>query len=267
MDITMHGIQLQENKHRHENSMKYHFHEVYQIIYVLENEGEITFNDQTHTFGKNTLAFITPHSPHAVLSESKMTVLVVEFDFEKLDIGMQKLLQHETLDHTKIEHLSLLEARDVRQLLRRMLYEQNQGGPINIIASKIYLAELLLLLLRKKEDTEVKYADALRAERLKQYIDTNYFEKMDSDVLSQKLDISSRHVHTIFKKHFGITPIRYLKEVRLESAKVLLKETNKDIAAICFEVGFDAISTFYRSFTNYTNLSPNKYRLKHKNYH
>lgn len=262
MDITMHGIRLQENKHRKENIEKRHFHEVYQIIYVLENTGEITFNQQRHTFSKDSLAFITPHSHHAVTSDDKMTVLVLEFDFAQLDAGTKKLLQHGSLDHTKLEHLNALEAGDVRQLLRRMLYEQQQGGTINIIAMKIYLAELLLILLRRKEEYDATDADSLRAERLKKYIDTNYFEKMDSNVISQKLGISSRHVHTIFKEQFGTTPMKYVNEVRLEVAKVLLKETDQEIATICFEVGFDAISTFYRRFTSYTNLSPNKYRLK-----
>ena len=264
MDITMHGIRLQENRHRKENIEKRHYHEVFQIIYVLEDKGEITLNEQKHTFSKNCLAFIPPGTYHAVTSEGKMTVLVLEFDYTQLDAGTRKLLQQDPLNHTKFELLNVLEAGDVRQLLRRMLYEQKQGETVNIIAMKIYLAELLLILLRRKEESDAVDADSLRAERLKKYIETNYFEKMDSNTISQKLGISTRHVHTIFKNYYDTTPMKYLNEVRLEAAKLLLGETNKDIATICFEVGFDAISTFYRTFTNYTNLSPNKYRLKRK---
>jgi len=56
--------------------------------------------------------------------------------------------------------------------------------------------------------------------------------------------------------------LKYLNTVRLEAAKLLLNETNKDITAICFEVGFDSISTFYRLFTEHTSIPPHKYRLK-----
>src|SRR5699024_11852660 len=115
-----------------------------------------------------------------------------------------------------------------------MLYEQKQGATVNIIAMKIYLAELLLMLLRRKEESEAVDADSRRAERLKKYIETNYFEKMDSNTISQKLGISTRHGHTIFKNYYDTTPMKYLNEVRLEAAKLLLEETNKDIATICF---------------------------------
>src|SRR5699024_1454610 len=83
----------------------------------------------------------------------------------------RKLLQQDPLNHTKFDLLNVLEAGDVRQLLRRMLYEQKQGETVNIIAMKIYLAELLLILLRRKEESDAVDADSLREERLKQYKD------------------------------------------------------------------------------------------------
>src|SRR5699024_5367367 len=96
------------------------------------------------------------------------------------------------------------------------------------------------------------------------YIETNYFEKMDSNTISQKLGISTRHVHTIFKNYYDTTPMKYLNEERLEAAKLMLEETNKDIATICFEVGFDAIYTFYRTFTKYSKPIKDIYPVKRK---
>src|SRR5699024_12680247 len=114
-------------------------------------KGEITLNEQKHTFSKNCLAFIPPGTYHAVTSEGRMTVLVLEFDYTQLDAGTRKLLQQDPLNHTKLELLNVLEAGDVRQLLRRMWYEQTQGEAVNIIAMRLYLAESLLILLRRKE--------------------------------------------------------------------------------------------------------------------
>src|SRR5699024_11973160 len=123
MDLTKHGIRLHENRHHKENIEKRHYHEIFRIIDVLEDKGEITHNEQEHTFSKNCLAFIPPGTYHAVTSEGKMTVLVLEFDYTQLDAGTRKLLQQDPLNHTKFELLNVLEAGDVRQLLRRMLYE------------------------------------------------------------------------------------------------------------------------------------------------
>lgn len=267
MDILMHGIHVKENKHRKKNIVKRHYHEVHQILYVLGNKGEITFDQQRHAFAQDDLVFITPYSQHSITSNEKMTVLVLEFDLEKLDSSIKEILSQHSFQDTKLVKLNVSEAGDVRKLLRRMLYEQSQGKAINILAMKIYLAELLLILLRSGEKSTITDANTLRAERIRKYIDTHYFEIMDSNDISQQFEISTRHVNSIFKNQFEMTPMKYLNEVRMEVAKKLLLETDKDIASICFEIGFDAISTFYRRFKEYTHLSPNHYRLQFNENH
>ena len=260
----VHGIRLKENKHSGKNLVKSHHHQVHQILYVLENKSEITFNNQRYSFSQDCLAFIPPYSDHSITTDTKMTVLVLEFDLEKLDSDIKSILMQQHFDETRLIELNPFEAGNVRQLLRRMLYEQSQADTINLLAVKIYLEELLLILLRTQEEPNITDANVLRAERLRDYLDSNYFEISDANDISQKLGISTRHVNTIFKGQYDMTPMKYLNEVRMEIAKKLLMETDHDIASICFEVGFEAISTFYRRFKEYTNLSPNKYRMKYQ---
>ena len=78
------------------------------------------------------------------------------------------------------------------------------------------------------------------------------------------LGMSIRHINNIFKAQYDITPIQYLTEVRMELSKKMLLETDNDIVSICFEVGFESLSTFYRSFKNYTNTSPNQFRARYQ---
>jgi len=61
-----------------------------------------------------------------------------------------------------------------------------------------------------------------------------------------------------------MTPMHYLTEVRMELAQKLLVQTDKDIASICFEIGFETLSSFYRTFKKYTQASPNTYRKIHR---
>ncbi len=256
------GIIIKENVHSDKNLVKSHYHHVHQILYVLESKGEIIFNDQVHAFKKDNLAFIPPYSKHAIVAEDKMTVLVLEFDLLQLDNGINEILSEEdNFSETRIIELNLFEAVHVRQLLRRMLYEQSQMDNYRYLAIKIFLSELLLTLLRSNREQNITNANSLRAERLRKYIDENYFEIVDAGDISQRLGISTRHVNTIFKESYNITPMKYLNEVRMETAKKLLMETDKDIASICFEIGFESLSTFYRRFKDYMKISPHKYRV------
>src|SRR5690606_11019190 len=100
----------------------------------------------------------------------------------------------------------------------------------------------------------------LRTETIQSYIDTHYYEPLTANDIADKLGISVRYVNTIFKETYQKTPIQYLMEIRVERAKKLLRQTDKEIITICFEVGYETLSTFYRAFKNATNMSPKQYR-------
>lgn len=260
----MFGIQIRENIHVDKNLVESHYHKIHQILYVLENKGEIIFNEESHLLTEDSIAFIPPFSTHSIISETKMTILVLEFDLEKIGLEVRDILTEYDLDEAKLIELNLFEAGNVRQLLRRILYEQSQQEADSFFAMKIFLFELLLILLRSGKETNITNANMLRAERLRKYIDTHYFEIVDANDISKNLNISTRYINTIFKEQYSVTPIKYLNEVRMEIAKKLLIETNKDITSICFEIGFESLSTFYRRFKEYVGVSPYKYRLKNK---
>jgi AraC-like DNA-binding protein len=68
-------------------------------------------------------------------------------------------------------------------------------------------------------------------------------------------------MNDIFKRKFNDTPLQYLQKIRINHAKELLLQSDQDIVSICFEVGYETLSTFYRTFRNLVGISPNKFRM------
>lgn len=262
--LSEHGIRLYESNHSDGDLVNEHFHDVHQILYVLEGAGKVALEGNAYPFKQDHVAVITPSSLHSISSNSTLTVLVLAFDKDILEKSLQRELLAGYFNETRLQELNSFDGSNVRQLLRRMLYEQSQGKKINYVALKIYLSELLLKLAQSQENAMELDANTLRAERLRQYIDTHYFEILSSSDLAAKLGISTRHLNTIFKDQYQVTPIQYLTEVRLGLAEKMLIATDNDIASICFEVGFESLSTFYRLFKNSRNISPNRYRKAHQ---
>lgn len=262
--LSVQGIGLYESKHTEGDSIEEHHHQVYQILYALENEGEVTLNGESFNFNQDHVAVIAPYSNHSIISDSKLTVLVLEFEETILDASVRERLLYPFFNQSKLIELNLFDAGELRQLLRKMLYEQSHGKEINLLAMKIFLSELLLTLARSLQEPQMMDANILRAERLRNYIDSHYFEIITSNDISAKLGISTRHINNIFKEQYKMTPMQYLTGVRMERVRKMLIETEKDIVSICFEVGFESLSTFYRTFKNATRMSPNKYRTAHE---
>ncbi|MGP4041483.1 AraC family transcriptional regulator [Gracilibacillus sp. D59] len=255
------GIQLYESKHHAGDRIEEHHHQVYQLLYALEGTGKIILDGKEYLLEQDHLTFITPLTPHAIISDHKLTVLVLAFD-RRIKDGTNTDLFEKTLYESKFIGLNPFNSSEVRQLLRTILYEQAHQSLHQETALRTYLSQLLLLIARGEKNNEKVDANSLRAERLKDYIDSHYFDWIHAEDLASRLGISTRHMNTIFKDTYKMTPMQYLTEVRIGLAKKMLVETDKDIASICFEVGFESISTFYRSFKNSTEISPHKYRTK-----
>jgi AraC-like DNA-binding protein len=68
------------------------------------------------------------------------------------------------------------------------------------------------------------------------------------------------HFIRSFKEAFGETPHSYLQRRRLERAMSLLRETDRSVTDICFDVGFASLGTFSRTFHDIVGVSPSAYR-------
>jgi AraC-like DNA-binding protein len=78
-----------------------------------------------------------------------------------------------------------------------------------------------------------------------------------------RLGYSYEHLCRVFKKKFGISPLRYLTYQRMERAKQLLREPGRTIAAVAGELGYET-GYFIRSFRRYTGITPGEYARRER---
>jgi AraC-like DNA-binding protein/quercetin dioxygenase-like cupin family protein len=258
------GVSIYESKHPKGQYVTEHYHDNYQILYSLEGEGEISLNGKIHNFSKDSVVLIVPNSMHSIKATSKLTVLVLAFSVPSLKIVAQKELLTFLQNQSKCFELDLFTANGLKPLFRKLLYEQNHADPYGKLAMPVYLLEIILLLLRHQDVSHVQDTNDIRSIQIKEYIHRNYFENITAESLSTMFGISTRYMNDIFKRKFNDTPLQYLQKIRIEQAKELLVETDQDIVSICFEVGYETLSTFYRTFRNLVGISPNKFRVTGK---
>ncbi|MEL6866814.1 MAG: AraC family transcriptional regulator [Bacteroidota bacterium] len=93
----------------------------------------------------------------------------------------------------------------------------------------------------------------------KRYIDANFDEKINLDLLSHLRFTSKYHLIRIFKKYYGLTPRQYLIAKRIEQAKKILKKGHS-VSDACYMVGFESINSFSNLFKAKTGMAPSAYR-------
>ncbi|MFJ7972812.1 bifunctional transcriptional activator/DNA repair enzyme AdaA [Psychrobacillus sp. NPDC096389] len=87
-------------------------------------------------------------------------------------------------------------------------------------------------------------------------------EKILLQDIANYVGVSTYYLDRLFKQETSETPRMYLEKVRIDKAAHLLKSTNKTNLEICYEVGFQSTSNFYKVFFRLKNCTPSEYRQK-----
>ncbi|HZG78945.1 MAG TPA: helix-turn-helix domain-containing protein [Paenibacillus sp.] len=100
----------------------------------------------------------------------------------------------------------------------------------------------------------------LQLERVKTYLSRHLNKDVTLDELSSVANLSSSYLSRLFKKTFGVGPIRYHLISRIEHAKKLIQFTDLPITHISERTGFQSIHSFSRAFRNAEGVPPTYYR-------
>lgn len=93
-----------------------------------------------------------------------------------------------------------------------------------------------------------------------QWLLRNYDSAVTMQDVANQFDMSLRSFNRRFRSATGSTPLEYLQQIRIGTAKDLLQQSNLSIAEISFKVGFSDPSYFSALFKKLVSLSPRAYR-------
>ncbi len=108
--------------------------------------------------------------------------------------------------------------------------------------------------------TEARNRLTLRA---RDAMDRLYAKPLDMPSLARSVGMSEAHFIRTFKAVFGETPYRYLQRRRVERAMFALRQTSRSVTDVCFDVGFNSLGTFSRTFKEIVGVSPSEYRMRY----
>jgi len=99
--------------------------------------------------------------------------------------------------------------------------------------------------------------------RARDAMDLAYPEPLDVATVAAVACVSEAHFIRTFRVVFGETPHRYLQRRRVERSMFLLRETDRSVTDVCFDVGFGSLGTFSRTFREIVGETPSAYRSGH----
>ena len=146
------------------------------------------------------------------------------------------------------------------QNFRELVDSVEKPDEVSRLRGKAALLEILAAYLSAAgmEFSEGFPADQLT--RLTAYITAHLSGEITLEDLAAIVHFHPNYFISFFKKYFGMPPLKYVAEARLEKAKRLLKATDESVAQVAEQTGFHDLYHFSKRFKAYTGFSPSDFR-------
>ena len=239
------------NYYIRQNVDRHRLYNKYVLEYVIEGKGYIEFDDGKRVVSGGDIYFLNKLSKHIYYADKnepfKKIFIVVSGKFVDSLVEIYDI--KESVLVTKKDCFSIF--AEIHKLLCDDSIDYN------------HLAHQILNLFQKMKDVNYSKSDTIKySEEIKSYLDNSLEEKMSLEKISESLDISVSHIIRIFKHQYGMSPIKYYNQAKVNYACRLLVNTNYSVEYISELLCFSEPEYMSKCIKKQTGLSPLQYRKK-----
>lgn len=239
-----------------------HTHSYAELFYIVGGDGQFRIENELYPVTADQLVIVNPNVLHTEVSYESRPL-------EYMVLGVEGLeLSAEGNDDGRFCILDYRNGGDILTCLRHILRE-SQEKPLGYeTVCQAYLEILIVRLMRSTSFAVLPGPVEKRASRqcaiIRRYIDVHYKEQLNLNVLAEQAHVNKYYLAHAFKREYGISPIHYLGQRRIEESKYLLEETDMSLSQISRVLGFSSGSYFSQSFGKAVGMAPMEYRKKFK---
>ncbi|SDJ15820.1 AraC family transcriptional regulator [Aliiruegeria lutimaris] len=255
-------------------TVRWHYHPEYEIHLVVATSGKFYIGDHIGHFEPGQLVMTGPNLPQNWISNVAEGAIeprrsrVIQFPEAFIDGALE----------------AIPEMQAFRPLLERsrrgLLFDRATGKSIQPIMGELVEArgikrmalfcEIVDRLIRAPEpqilaslnfQLNMGKADDVGINRAIVHLRENLTEQVGEAELAELTGQSTSSFSRSFKRHTGMTLVRYKNQLRIDLAcQILLSDPEVRVADICFDVGFSNLSNFNRHFLKMKGMSPSQFR-------
>lgn len=235
-----------------------HFHEYYVIGFVENGQRVLSCRNKEYNIETGNIVIFHPGDNHACVQRNEGT-----FDYRGFNMSKNVML-----DFTE----EITGKRELPGFSQNVLFDEElicYLQPLHQLVmhgsgefeKEEYLLSMLSLLIERYSKPFERCIPECREEIEKActFLKEHYTERISLDQICQCASVSKTTLIRAFTKSKGVTPYRYLENIRINEAKKLLEQGTPPIEA-AMQTGFSDQSHFTNYFNMFIGLSPGVYR-------
>ncbi|KAA1261310.1 HTH-type transcriptional activator RhaS [Rubripirellula obstinata] len=258
-----------------QSPLEMHTHEFSEIVIITGGSGVHVADGDQWVLSAGDVFVIGGDRPHHYVDTDHLRLINVLFDSDSLEMPLQDLAtlpgyntlfhlepaarqRHQFESRLRISSADMHEVCRLVDCLENELKMRERGFRFIAMATFMQLVGHLSRCYGRTKNLDSQ--SLLQIAEVIGYIEKNYSKPISLDELVDISGLSRRSFSRVFESSMGCTPISHLIELRISRACELLKNTERSITEIAFDVGFNDSNYFARQFRKILNVSPSTYR-------
>jgi len=240
-----------------------HSHPAYMFVLSYDSESEVVIDGKCISSLPNTIFALSPEIKHHEVQNylpPKYCAIFVDKDFfeeQFLSYSDELLIFNGLVINIKNHRLE--------SLVRDFMNESQ-----NIHHSKEILLEVLTTLLTHEiirnivdySFSETILSDNMMINESIKFMNIHFEKEITIEVLAKRSMLSKSHFTKLFTQEMQVSPMVYLKNIRLQNAKKMLRTKELNITEVAQKCGFNSTSYFTKLFKEHYSVTPKEFRLK-----
>ena len=245
----------------------WHFHPEYELTFILKSTGIRYVGNNVSDFDEGDLVLIGSNLPHCWKNENRTNTesksLVIQWDkqiisdlpsFKSIRKLLEKSQRGLKIPSESNPHLI--------ELMCEVLNNTSLKRYLKLIELLSAIAEIKDLQVLAGDSYSYNLSDSSisRLETVQSYVRNNYMNKITLLDIASELNMNEQSFSRYYSKSMNRPFFVFLNEYRVNIASRALLETDKQVAEIAYQCGFESLPFFYRQFKRFKDVSPLQFR-------
>lgn len=258
---------------RHDIPLFVHGHEdFFELVTVLDGSAEHIVDGERSAISKGDVFVIGNGISHGFDSPEDLRICNIMYRPEMLFHGDSDIRQLPGFHALFLLEPYLSSTQHFQSRLRLTPAELARVLPIINAAEQEYtsdhpgrktmvlsLVRQLAVLLSRLYDCPAKPREIAGIADAAAFLEAHYNENISVSDAAERSHYSQRHFIRLFTSVYGVTPQKYLLNVRLRHASALLRDSSLSVTETALRCGFSDSNYFSRIFRKYTGSSPSDF--------
>jgi len=237
-----------------------HTHPSFMFVIAYDDESTVYVAEQKFQTSPYGMFCLSPNIPHHEIQNYLPPKYCAIFIEEQIFIKNLKLYSND-IDAINMQTVDINNTKIERYIKEFIAESHNNHSSSKVILENIstLLTHEIIRAILKCGITQTQFSSHQKIDGAIQYINANYDKNISLDDLANIVSLSKSHLIKLFTINMRVTPIEYLKQIRVENGKKMLLANKLSITQISRQCGFTSPSYFTKTFKLVYNETPKEF--------